>query len=66
MKSILLILFFIFPGIVSCQSKEKNSGENMISDCKPHEEVTVNKKYDEKGNLNLVRKFKEVKQNGEN
>ena len=51
MKTKLLILSLVFSGLVSCQSQDVKSGEQIQGKKKPHEKIEVNKKYDSKGNL---------------
>jgi hypothetical protein len=51
MKVQLLILGLVFTGIVSCHSQEVNTGKKVHGKNKPHEEIQVNRKYDDKGNL---------------
>ena len=52
MKAKILVAVFIFSGLVSCNSQTAKSGKNKDEKMsKPHEEVTVNRKYDENGNL---------------
>lgn len=51
MKTKLLILVLMFSGLVSCQTQDVKSGKQIQGKKKPHEEIIVNKKYDDKGNL---------------
>ena len=51
MKTKFLILSLAFSGLVSCHSQDVKSGKQIQGQKKPHEEIQVNKKYDNKGNL---------------
>lgn len=51
MKTKLLMLIIMFSGLVSCQTQDNKSGKQIHGKNKPHEEIKVNKKYDDKGNL---------------
>jgi hypothetical protein len=48
---IMLILALSFFGIVSCNSQETKPVKKATSENKPLEEYSVNRKYDEQGNL---------------
>ncbi len=51
MKTVILYMIVFFSSFTSCNSqvvKDKNTKDEKK---KPHEEVTVNRKYDEDGNL---------------
>jgi hypothetical protein len=51
MKTYYLLLALVFTGMTGCHSQETKQ-EKKISDKKnPREEIVVNKKYDENGNL---------------
>jgi hypothetical protein len=41
----------MFSGLVSCQTQDTKSGKQSHEKNKPHEEISVNRKYDDKGNL---------------
>ncbi len=51
MKATILYLLIFFSAFTSCNSQEVNQKKNKNEKKKPHEEVTVNRKYDENGNL---------------
>lgn len=46
-----IIAAFVFLPFTSCQSQQAKKGEVNRDKIKPHEEVKVNKKYDDNGNL---------------
>jgi hypothetical protein len=51
MKTTILYLLIFFSAFISCNSQEIKQENNKAEIKKPHEEVTVNRKYDENGNL---------------
>ena len=51
MKTKILVLFFMFFGIISCNSQVGKTDKQDMGKNKPHEEFKVNRKYDENGNL---------------
>jgi len=51
MKTTLLYLIVFFSTLFSCNSQEVNNKSNKDEKIKPHEKVTVNRKYDKNGNL---------------
>ena len=51
MKTKMLMLIFIFSGLMACKSQESKTGKMDEQKNKPHEKFYVTKKYDEHGNL---------------
>lgn len=51
MKTTVLYLIVFFSMLASCNSQEIKNNQTKLAKDKPHEKVTVNRKYDEKGNL---------------
>jgi hypothetical protein len=51
MKAKILIICLVFAGVVSCNSQNSDRLMKKESQQKPHENITVNKKYDDNGNL---------------
>ena len=51
MKRTILILMVFFTTLFSCNSQEIRHKKNSDEKNRPHEKVTVNRKYDEHGNL---------------
>lgn len=51
MKTTFLYLLVFFSTLSSCNSQDLKHKDNKDEKKKPHEEVTVNRKYDEQGNL---------------
>lgn len=51
MKTRLMFLMLVLPAMVSCNSQDLKMGKQKEDKKKPHEKITVNRKYDEQGNL---------------
>jgi hypothetical protein len=51
MKTNYLLIVLAFTGMFSCHSQDLKTGKKLQGKNKPEENVIVNKKYDENGNL---------------
>jgi hypothetical protein len=51
MKTYMIVFGLILTGLISCHSQDMKSGKERKAKIKPTENVTVNRKYDENGNL---------------
>jgi hypothetical protein len=51
MKTTMIYLLIFFSTLFSCNSQDLNKKQNKDEKKKPHENVTVNRKYDKDGNL---------------
>ena len=51
MKTKYLLVVLVFTGMFSCHSQDLKTDKKLQGKNKPQEKVTVNRKYDENGNL---------------
>jgi hypothetical protein len=51
MKTKTLILLMAVVGFMACRSQDSKSVKSEVHKIKPHENIVVNKKYDDNGNL---------------